>query len=77
MSNYENENDVRDCYLDGKMDLYTAETFVQDIITDYLNDLLDTGVAGFRIDAATHIWPEVSGRGYTVRINIASSVSVL
>lgn len=60
MSNYGNENDVRDCYLEGRMDLYTAETAVQDVIADYLNDLLDTGVAGFRIDAATHIWPEVS-----------------
>lgn len=60
VSNYGNENDVRDCYLEGRMDLYTAETIVQDVIADYLNDLLDMGVAGFRIDAATHIWPEVS-----------------
>lgn len=25
----------------------------------YLNDLVDLGVAGIRIDAAKHMWPEV------------------
>jgi alpha-amylase len=27
-------------------------------VAEYLNDLIDIGVAGFRVDAAKHMWPE-------------------
>ncbi len=27
-------------------------------MAEYLNDLIDMGVAGFRVDAAKHMWPE-------------------
>ncbi len=39
-------------------DLNTASPYVQDKIGAYLNDLLDIGVAGFRIDAAKHMAAE-------------------
>jgi glycosidase len=30
----------------------------RDKVAEYLNDLIDIGVAGFRVDAAKHMWPE-------------------
>ena len=39
-------------------DLKGDTWWVRDRITDYLNRLIDWGVAGFRIDAAKHIWPQ-------------------
>lgn len=38
-------------------DLATGKPEVQDKIAKFLNELIDIGVAGFRIDAAKHIWP--------------------
>jgi len=53
---------VRNCYLVGLADLYGATDYVQQKIADYFNDLIDMGVAGFRVDAAKHMWPEdISG----------------
>jgi alpha-amylase len=48
---------VRDCKLVGLPDLALANTYVRDKITDFMNTLIDLGVAGFRIDAAKHMWP--------------------
>ncbi|XP_042211005.1 alpha-amylase-like [Homarus americanus] len=50
--------EVRNCYLGGLTDLYGSREFVRHRISHYLNDLIDIGVMGFRIDAAKHIWPE-------------------
>jgi len=58
--NIENYNDpyqVRDCKLVGMPDLNSATEYVRNKIADYLNRLLDIGVAGFRIDAVKHMWP--------------------
>ena len=30
----------------------------RDKVAEYLNDMIDIGVAGFRVDAAKHMWPE-------------------
>lgn len=30
---------------------------MRSMIADYLNKLIDIGVAGFRIDASKHMWP--------------------
>lgn len=49
---------VRDCSLLGLPDLATGSEYVRQRIADYLNNMIDIGVAGFRIDAAKHIWPE-------------------
>ena len=31
--------------------------YVRQKIADYFNDLIDIGVAGFRVDACKHMWP--------------------
>ncbi len=38
-------------------DLALDKSYVRDRIVEYLNKLIDMGVAGFRIDAAKHMWP--------------------
>ncbi|KAK7085110.1 alpha-amylase [Halocaridina rubra] len=58
VTDYQNLNDIRDCRYLGLLDLYTSEVPVQETISLYLNQLLDIGVAGFRIDSASYIWPE-------------------
>ena len=56
--NYQDAWEVRNCELAELADLNTGDEAVQIKITAYLSDLLDTGVAGFRIDAAKHMEPE-------------------
>lgn len=49
---------MRDCRLVSLLDLALAKDSVRSRIAEYLNRLLAIGVAGFRIDAAKHMWPE-------------------
>ena len=49
---------VRDCRLLGLNDLNPKVKDTEDKIVGYLNDVIDIGVAGFRVDAAKHMWPE-------------------
>ena len=42
----------------GLCDLYGATDYVRFKVAEYLNDLINIGVAGFRVDAAKHMWPE-------------------
>ena len=58
VDNYGDPNIVRNCYLVGLSDLYGATDYVRDRVAEYFNDLIDLGVAGFRVDAAKHMWPE-------------------
>ena len=58
VDNYADPNIVRNCYLVGLADLYGATDYVRDKVAEYFNDLIDMGVAGFRVDAAKHMWPE-------------------
>jgi alpha-amylase len=48
---------VRDCRLVGLPDLATGNEYVRGKIAEFMNKLIDIGVAGFRIDAAKHMWP--------------------
>ncbi|CAG9125505.1 unnamed protein product [Plutella xylostella] len=48
---------VRNCELSGLKDLNQGSDYVRGRIADYMNKLIDYGVAGFRIDAAKHMWP--------------------
>lgn len=52
---YSNAEQVQTCELVNLADLDTANPEVQTTIRGYLEDLLDLGVAGFRIDAAKHM----------------------
>ena len=49
---------VRNCRLLGLIDTNPKVPDTEDKIVDYLNDVIDVGVAGFRVDAAKHMWPE-------------------
>jgi len=51
-------NRVRVCRLSGLIDLKQSLSYVQDMIAGYMNNLIGIGVAGFRIDAAKHMYPE-------------------
>lgn len=53
-----NATEVRVCQLSGLPDLNQTHTDVQQKISVFLNELIDVGVAGFRVDAAKHMWPE-------------------
>ena len=57
VDNYADPEVVRNCYLVGLSDLYGATDHVRDMVAGYFNDLIDIGVAGFRVDAAKHMWP--------------------
>lgn len=41
----------------GLPDLVLSKDYVSDKLATYLNRLIDIGVAGFRVDAAKHMWP--------------------
>lgn len=55
--NYGNPSEVRNCRLFTLTDLRLSKDYVRDKVAEYLNLLIDIGVAGFRIDAAKHMWP--------------------
>nr|WBB44926.1 alpha-amylase [Chrysogorgia stellata] len=57
IDNWNDINQVRNCKLEGLNDLNQSKDYVIGMISDYLNHLICLGVAGFRIDAAKHIWP--------------------
>lgn len=54
---FNDANQVRNCELVGLHDLNQTVQHTRDKIIGYLNHLISLGVAGFRIDAAKHIWP--------------------
>ncbi|KAG5285028.1 hypothetical protein AALO_G00033260 [Alosa alosa] len=57
IENYGDANQVRDCRLVGLLDLALEKDFVRGKVADYINKLIDMGVAGFRVDACKHMWP--------------------
>ena len=52
---YLDEWSIQHCDLVGLNDLKTESEYVRGKIAEYLNHLIDLGVAGFRIDAAKHM----------------------
>lgn len=57
IGNYQNVDEVRNCYLVTLNDLDGGKDYVRGKIADYANDLLSMGVKGFRVDASKHMWP--------------------
>ncbi|MBD2000951.1 alpha-amylase family protein [Leptolyngbya sp. FACHB-541] len=55
IQDYRNHEQVTSCELSGLPDLKTSSSYVRSRIAEYLIDLVNLGVAGFRIDAAKHI----------------------
>lgn len=55
---YKNKEEVRNCRLNGLADLKQRDYLVKYRIANYMNHLISIGVAGFRVDAAKHMWPK-------------------
>jgi alpha-amylase len=55
--NWANPIEVRNCELLGLPDLNQGHEWVRTKIVDFLNHLIQLGVAGFRVDAMKHMWP--------------------
>jgi alpha-amylase len=55
INSYDSIPETTSCELGGLPDLATEKPNVRQTIADYLNHMLDIGVAGFRVDAAKHI----------------------
>ncbi|XP_065368137.1 alpha-amylase 4N-like [Calliphora vicina] len=55
---YQDAVQVRNCQLNSLVDLDQSVPHVREMIVGYMNKLVDLGVAGFRVDAAKHMWPE-------------------
>ncbi|HIK44824.1 MAG TPA: alpha-amylase family protein [Leptolyngbyaceae cyanobacterium M65_K2018_010] len=62
ITNYQDAVNVTQCELVGLADLDTGSDRVQRTIVNYLNELANLGMAGFRIDAAKHIPSEELGQ---------------
>uniref|UniRef100_A0A1W7RB82 Alpha-amylase n=1 Tax=Hadrurus spadix TaxID=141984 RepID=A0A1W7RB82_9SCOR len=57
IESYQDKYQIRNCMLSGLADLKLSKEYVRGKIVEYLNFLIDIGVAGFRIDASKHMWP--------------------
>ncbi|MGH0176911.1 UNVERIFIED_CONTAM: hypothetical protein FKN15_010521 [Acipenser sinensis] len=57
IESYNDIYQVRDCRLVSLLDLALEKEYVRGKAADYLNSLIDIGVAGFRVDACKHMWP--------------------
>ena len=57
IENYNDMYQVRDCRLVGLPDLALGSEYVRNKVAEYLNNLVEIGVAGFRLDATKHMWP--------------------
>jgi alpha-amylase len=49
---------VRNCMLVGLHDLDQSLAWVRNRLIGFLDHLVELGVAGFRVDAAKHMWPQ-------------------
>ncbi|XP_036450017.1 amyAc_bac_euk_AmyA and Aamy_C domain-containing protein [Colossoma macropomum] len=57
IENYHDIFQVRDCRLVSLLDLALQKDYVRGKVAEYMNKLIDMGVAGFRVDACKHMWP--------------------
>nr|AIZ77504.1 alpha-amylase [Platynereis dumerilii] len=57
IESYNDANQVRNCRLVGLLDLALGNNYVRGKVIDYMKDLTNIGVAGFRVDAVKHMWP--------------------
>ncbi|XP_012282130.1 alpha-amylase 2 [Orussus abietinus] len=58
VTNYNDPENVRNCELVGLKDLDQRKEDVRKALVDFMNEAIQAGVAGFRIDAAKHMWPQ-------------------
>src|SRR5699024_10204750 len=55
IENWDDKEEVQNCELLDLADLDTGSSHVQDQIVRYLNEMIELGVGGFRVDATKHI----------------------
>uniref|UniRef100_A0A1L8DQX1 Alpha-amylase n=1 Tax=Nyssomyia neivai TaxID=330878 RepID=A0A1L8DQX1_9DIPT len=55
--NWDDPWEIRQCELVGLHDLNQGTEHVRNMLVNFLDHLVDLGVAGFRVDAAKHVWP--------------------
>lgn len=55
INNYNDIYQVRNCWLVGLPDLHGGSSWVRDKIVEFMNRLINLGVAGFRVDAVKHM----------------------
>nr|CAD7204921.1 unnamed protein product [Timema douglasi] len=72
IQDYQDANQVRNCELVGLHDLDQSSTYVRRKLVDFLDTLVDCGVAGFRIDAVKHMSPSDLGPIYDAVKNLSS-----
>lgn len=58
IQDYGNPVQVRNCELASLPDLNQTLENVRERVVEFLDHLIDLGVAGFRVDACKHMWPE-------------------
>ncbi|XP_059622266.1 alpha-amylase A-like [Phlebotomus argentipes] len=58
ITDYQDVYQVRNCQLSSLRDLNQTIPYVRQKIIDFLDHLIDLGVAGFRVDAAKHMDPK-------------------
>ncbi|XP_065082523.1 alpha-amylase A-like [Ochlerotatus camptorhynchus] len=68
-----NPIEQRNCRLYGLPDLNQKSEWVRDRIMHFLNKLIIYGVAGFRVDAAKHMWPGDLQAIYSSLSNLAQN----
>ncbi|KAK7097198.1 hypothetical protein V1264_004211 [Littorina saxatilis] len=57
VNDYNNPGEVRNCSYIGRTDVDQSKEHVREKVSEYLNRLIQLGVAGFRIDLAKFMWP--------------------
>jgi alpha-amylase len=58
ITDWTNSVQIRNCMLVGLHDLDQSNEYVRMMLVRFLDHLVDLGVAGFRVDAAKHMWPQ-------------------
>lgn len=73
IENYNDPIQVRNCNLVSLTDLNHSKEYVRSHIANLLNRLIAMGVAGFRVDAAKHMWPSDMNDIFTRLNNLNTS----
>jgi len=77
IESYQDARQVRNCRLVSLVDLKSSKDYVRSKNAEFMNSMIDAGVAGFRIDAAKHMWPgdlkNIYGRLKNLRSDVFGS----
>lgn len=74
VNNYNDAGNVRNCQLVGLPDLNQGLPHVREKVIEFMNRLIDMGIAGFRIDAGKHMWPSDLQAIYSNLKNLSTQI---